>query len=324
MKYVGAYATAWGIEGVARLARLVPMAQMSAHGVECIRNVPYRDTGSKWHLCDVYRPENVTGPLPVIFYFHGGGFFSLSKDTHWLMGLILARRGYLVLNFSYRLAPENPYPAALEDACAAYAWGVENAERWGGDVSRLGLSGESAGANLVAALTAAACLDRPEPFCAKVRETGVLPKAVVPACGIFDVSGAGSLVEGQSHFNKMRIMEVPEYLLGGAEPLPEGGLDLADPLVVFESKPALRKALPDCFLPIGGHDPLIPDSERLLAAWQGLGGTAEMKLYGKEGHAFHALVFRAIARECWKDTLDFLAPRLGGEVAPMTPVSQPK
>ncbi len=310
MKYVGAYATAWGIEGVARLARLAPRAQMSAHGVERIRNVPYRDTGSKWHLCDVYRPENVTGPLPVIFYFHGGGFFSLSKDTHWLMGLILARRGYLVLNFSYRLAPENPYPAALEDACAAYAWGVESAERWGGDVSRLGLAGESAGANLVAALTAAACLDRPEPFCAKVRETGVLPKAVVPACGIFDVSGAGSLAEGQSHFNKMRIMEVPEYLLGGAKPLPEGGLDLADPLVVLENQPTLHEDLPDCFLPIGGHDPLIPDSERLLSAWRGLGGNAEMKTYGKEGHAFHALVWRPLARECWQDTLRFLGHRL--------------
>ena len=308
--YVGAYATAWGIEGLARSLRMLPKAQPGTHGVERIPDVPYRDTGSKWHLCDVYRPEGAEGPLPVILYFHGGGFFSLSKDTHWLMGLILARRGYLVLNFSYRLAPKNPYPAALEDACAAYAWAMENAQRWGGDVTRLGLAGESAGANLVAALTAAACLDRPEPFCAQVRESGVLPKAVVPACGIFDVSGAASLAEGKSHFHKMRIIEVPEYLLDGADPGAPGGLELADPLVVLESKPTLQADLPDCFLPIGGHDPLIPDSKRLLSAWKALGGGAEMKTYGKEGHAFHALVWRPLARECWQDTLRFLGKRL--------------
>ncbi len=308
--YVGAYATAWGIEGLARTLRFLPNAQPAAHGVERVENVPYRDTGSRWHLCDVYRPEGAEGSLPVVLYFHGGGFFSLSKDTHWLMALVLARRGYLVLNFSYRLAPKNPYPAALEDACAAYAWSVENAQRWGGDVTRLGLAGESAGANLVAALTVACCTQRPEPFCTQVRESGVVPRAVVPACGIFDVSGAAALAQGQSRFHKMRIIEVPEYLLGGADSGSPGGLDLADPLVLLEGRPTLQQPLPDCFLPIGGHDPLVPDSNRMVDAWQQLGGKVEMKTYGEEGHAFHALVWRPLARACWKDTLGFLGNRL--------------
>ncbi|MEE2752013.1 MAG: alpha/beta hydrolase [Myxococcota bacterium] len=314
MKHPGAYVTAWGIEAVAGVAARLPRAQPSAHGVERIRNVSYRETGSKWHTCDIYRPVGVEGPLPVVLYFHGGGFFSLSKDTHWLMGLIFARRGFLVMNFSYRLAPRNPYPAALEDACEAYAWGVEQASRWGGDVSKLVLAGESAGANLVVALTAASSMQRPEPFAQKVRATGVHPSVVVPACGVFDVSGAKDLTEGRSHFIRMRLIEVEEYLLGGVERTEAGGVELADPLCLLESQPELIRELPPCFLPVGGHDPLVRDSQRLERVWKELGGRAQMKSYPGEGHAFHALIWREPARECWRDTLSFVADTLEFEL----------
>ena len=78
----------------------------------------------------------------------------LSKDTHRVMALAYARRGYVVFTINYRLGPEHLFPAPLEDASPhALVWVREHCARFGGDPSRLAIAGESAGANLVTALT---------------------------------------------------------------------------------------------------------------------------------------------------------------------------
>src|SRR5262249_39377898 len=133
--------------GLSRLGRLHPRADPRRHGVEVLRDIPYLPTGNRDHLLDVYRPRERSGPLPAVLYVHGGGFRILSKETHWLMALAFARRGYVVFNINYRLAPFAPYPAAVADACAAYVWLLANGARYGAAVDRLVLAGESAGAN---------------------------------------------------------------------------------------------------------------------------------------------------------------------------------
>ena len=70
----------------------------------------------------------------------------------------MARRGMLVFNINYRLSPRHPFPAALTDCSAALEYVVREAPRLGGDLSRLVLAGESAGANLVTALTLMSCV----------------------------------------------------------------------------------------------------------------------------------------------------------------------
>ena len=142
-------------ETMARLGRCDPRSRPERHGVEVTADVPYKAPGGREHQLDIYRPANAQGPLPVVLYVHGGGFRLLSKDTHWVMGLAFARQGYLVFNINYRLAPQHPFPAAIDDVCAAYGWVAENAAQYGGDVGRLALAGESAGANLVTALAVA-------------------------------------------------------------------------------------------------------------------------------------------------------------------------
>ena len=72
-----------------------------------------------------------------MFYVHGGAFHLLSKDTHWLMGLVFARFGYLVVNISYRLAPKHPYPAAIADTCDAYRWFAQRVSSLGDDDSEI-------------------------------------------------------------------------------------------------------------------------------------------------------------------------------------------
>jgi acetyl esterase len=64
------------------------------------------------------------------------------------LGMQFAEAGYLTINLDYRLAPEHPFPAALEDAIFAIGWANDNARRWNGDGRRIAIGGDSAGANL--------------------------------------------------------------------------------------------------------------------------------------------------------------------------------
>lgn len=310
---VGARVAQGFFEGASRLGRLHPRARPEAHGVEVIRDVAY-DPAHPARRLDVWRPRAVTAgeSLPALLYVHGGGFRILSKETHWVMALSFARRGYVVFNIDYRLAPRHPFPAALEDAAAAYAWVVAHAKDYGGDVGRLVLAGESAGANLVAALTVAACFPRPEAHARAVFETGVVPRVVLPACGIHQVSDPGRFARRKPKLPRViadRIDEVSHAYLGalrGDDPAAE----LADPLCLLERGVSPARALPRVFLTCGTADPILDDTRRLHAALVRLGATAEAKYYPGEPHAFHALVFREAARRHWDDTWDFLARHL--------------
>ena len=98
----------------------------------------------------IYRPSNQTS-LAVCVYLHGGGFVIGSLDTHDPLCRRLSNRsGAIVVSVDYRLAPEHRYPAAVEDASAALDWVAAKAASFGGDASRLALSGDSAGGNLAA------------------------------------------------------------------------------------------------------------------------------------------------------------------------------
>ena len=88
------------------------------------------------------------GPHPVVIYLHGGGWAFGSPASFRKLGMQFAEAGYLTINLDYRLAPEHPFPAALEDAIFAIGWASENARRWNGDGRRIAIGGDSAGANL--------------------------------------------------------------------------------------------------------------------------------------------------------------------------------
>ncbi|WP_455288664.1 alpha/beta hydrolase fold domain-containing protein [Cupriavidus necator] len=99
----------------------------------------------------LYRPEDGPERLPLVVYFHGGGFVVCGLDSHDNICRSLARRaGALVLSVDYRLAPEAPFPAAADDAVAALRWAAAHAAALGADPGNLAVAGDSAGGNLAA------------------------------------------------------------------------------------------------------------------------------------------------------------------------------
>lgn len=295
--------------GLAAAGKLHPRARPARHDVEVVRNLAYLDDGDPDHRLDQYRPTHRSGPFPTVLYIHGGGFRILSKDTHWMMALSFARRGYQVFNINYRLAPQSPFPAAIADSCAAFLWLVKNAAAYDIDLSRLILAGESAGANLVTSLALACAYRRDEPWARAVFDTGVMPRAVLPACGIFQVSDVERFWRRRPKiplFIRDRLAEVRDSYFRGVTAARGGELELADPLLLLERGEKPERALPPFFLPVGTADPLLDDTRRLKAALDRLGVRAEARYYEGEPHAFHALVFRANARRCWEHLFAFV------------------
>ncbi|MFI7120199.1 alpha/beta hydrolase fold domain-containing protein [Amycolatopsis sp. NPDC049868] len=99
----------------------------------------------------VYRPRDpgAGGALPVVVYFHGGGFVLCDLDTHdGVCRMIAERTPAVVIAVHYRRAPEHPFPAAVEDAYRAVRWAAENAAAYGAAPDRLAVAGDSAGGTL--------------------------------------------------------------------------------------------------------------------------------------------------------------------------------
>jgi acetyl esterase len=96
-------------------------------------------------------PASGRAPHPVLVYYHGGGWTVGDLDTHDGVARRLAASSHcIVVSVDYRLGPEHRFPAAADDAVAAFAWVADNAARFGGDASRLAVGGDSAGGNLAA------------------------------------------------------------------------------------------------------------------------------------------------------------------------------
>ena len=128
--------------------------QVLPEGIVEINNIPYKDTGSEYHLFDVYYPENAASPLPVIIDVHGGGWMYATKELNKIYCLYLAKRGYVVFNLSYRLVPEVTVPEQLQDIALALKKIRETFPEVPCDTSKIMLTGDSAGGQL-AAFTAA-------------------------------------------------------------------------------------------------------------------------------------------------------------------------
>ncbi|RTL57882.1 MAG: alpha/beta hydrolase [Rhodocyclaceae bacterium] len=142
------------------LAFLIPAAVLFAYTPLSVLNLwadlgAYRRTTGLHYgngprqAIDLYWPDRPTGvstPLPVVVFFYGGSWNRGERDDYRFVASALAQRGMVVMVPDYRLYPEAAYPAFLQDAAQALAWGLEHASRYGGDPRRVFVIGHSAGA----------------------------------------------------------------------------------------------------------------------------------------------------------------------------------
>lgn len=160
--------------------------QTESAGVTVKKDIPYISDGNKYHLLDIYYPENAAEKLPVIIDIHGGGLMYAEKEVNRVYASRLAKRGYIVVCINYSLCPDVTYPTQVSDVMASYRWVAENGEAYGFDLDRVFVAGDSAGGQL-AFYTAAVNTSDELKSLYGVSDTGLNIKAIGLISGMFDM-----------------------------------------------------------------------------------------------------------------------------------------
>jgi acetyl esterase len=229
----------------------------------------------------IYRPRSLVGPAGVLVYFHGGGFNAGSVDSHHGTERELADgAGCVAVSVEYRLAPENPYPAPLDDCVAALHWVAAHAGEIGADPSRIAIGGDSAGGNLAAAV---ALRNRDEGGPQLALQLLVYPVIDV-ACATPSMTsnGTGYMLTADS----MRWMW-SNYL--------DAGAGAQDPYACPSAASDLT-GLPPAYVVTAEFDPLRDEGEAYAAALEAAGVPTELVRYDGQLHGFfsmHALAPQA-------------------------------
>ena len=215
---------------------------------------------------DVAVPKG-NGPHPVVVYLHGGGWIGGSPKTHRKLGMQFAEAGYLTINVDYRLAPEHPFPAGLDDCVHAVKWTGENAKRWNGDASRLAVGGDSAGGNLTAATVTSLAAEK---YAGPAK-----PKAALLIYGVFDFPAVIKREKDTAAFDGM----VKAYAGAGYPAI------LEDPRVspLRAVKPG---ALPPSFIICGTADTLLPETHSMADALKRADIRHEVAIFDEMPHGF--------------------------------------
>lgn len=237
------------------LALDVPAGQPS-------RNIPVR----------VYWPADGRADerLPIVLFAHGGGFVSGDLDTHdVLVRAIAGRARVLVIAVDYRLAPEYPFPAGLEDVYAVLQWTADHADELGGDATRIVLCGDSAGATLSAA-TAMLARDRggPRPVAQWLMYPSVSNK--------LDTASWAEL--GDAYFPTREVMR--NVLASYVPPETSPYAPLLSPLL------GNHAGLPPALIQVGQLDPLRDENVAYASSLNAAGVEASVVVYEGQAHGF--------------------------------------
>jgi acetyl esterase len=246
----------------------------------------------------VYTPKPTSG-LPILVFFHGGGFVAGSLDTHDNpLRSVTNRCECIVVSVAYRLAPENKYPAAPEDAYAATKWVAQHASTLGGDPSRIAVGGDGTGGNLAAVVTLMA------------RQRGVpsltfqlLIYPVLEASTVRPSWWAETDAPTVSRESKGAILRV--YL-------PVTG-ELSDPFVSPLRAQNLRNLPPALVIAYGGDDPLRVESEEYTHRLTQDGVMVKLSLYPTAIHGFFLMAGDLDAgKKCIDETASALRNAFNG------------
>ncbi|MDO9249960.1 MAG: alpha/beta hydrolase [Hydrogenophaga sp.] len=243
----------------------------------------------------IYHPD-VSGTLPAMFYVHGGGFVIGDLETHDAVCRTLCHEvGAVVVAVDYRLAPEHPFPAAVEDVVCALQWLSTHARELRADPSRIAVAGDSAGAQLAAT----ACLHT---------ASTITPRAlglIYPVAQHHSEPSASMAENGEGKFLTLGVMQwfVDSYLNGRSELI-------RHPDFALLSAPTLA-TLPATWVATMGHDPLRDEGHALAQRIEQAGVATEHRHYPG---AIHACIHFTAVSPLGGQVLSDLAQWLRGQV----------
>lgn len=246
------------------------------------------------NLLDIYMTKDVSGLLPTIVNIHGGAWVYGSKEIYQFYCMNLALKDFVVVNINYRLAPENRFPAAVEDINRVMQFIEKNGASYHIDKDRLVMVGDSAGGQLVSHY--ATILTNPE--FARLFDFEV-PKVTVKAlglnCGAYD--GKAIAEEG--------LEEVFSEYLGTIDQKPSPDL-----LEKIDAIGHMTSDFPPSYIMSSEADFLLSAADPMYRHLLSLGVLAVKKIYGSKdqpeiGHVFHVNCRLEEARKCNEEECDF-------------------
>ena len=256
-------------------------------GVKEWNDISYGPHG-KANLLDVYRPINA-GKCPIIVNVHGGGYVYGDKELYKRYCMDLARRGFAVVNFNYRMAPRWKFPAPLEDLNNVMHW-VATEGQWFGDTEKVFMLGDSAGAQLTSQY--AAMLHNLE-YMSHFRfpHPGIFLKAIGLNCGMYDMASQAA---------EKRTGITLDYL---GKHIPAN-----DPR--FRVLEAINSNYPPAHITTACHDFLRPAAQPMFDLLTQKGIPCRLDVYGTEedssiGHVFHINIITQEAIRCNDAQCDF-------------------
>jgi acetyl esterase len=220
----------------------------------------------------VHRPP-ADGPLPVVVWFHGGGFVIGDLDAcQTVCQRLAARVPAVVVAVGYRLAPEHRFPAALDDAVAATAWVADHAAELGGDPARLAVAGDSAGGNLATGVAR------------RARDAG--GPTIAFELLVYPVTDCTSSLPSHREFGSGYLLDTEtldwfyDHYLGGADPRDPD----ASPLFAAD-----LSGLPPALVVTAGCDPLRDEGEAYAGRLREAGVPVTATRYDGMFHGFYGL-----------------------------------
>lgn len=253
-----------------------------------------------WQALDVYRPKAAGDEkLPCIVSVHGGGWVYGDKDRYQWYCMSLAQRGFAVVNFTYRLAPEFQFPASMEDTAAVFAWVAEHADEHGIDLDNVFAVGDSAGAHMLTMYAESlADASYAQALGIDVSKSPAL-KAVALNCGAYRIV-LGEAAEGE--FGSMTNGLMGELLPGGGTP---------EECALISPIDHLTEGFPPAFVMTAEGDFLRGDALPLVHELDRLGIEVCYHYYKSPdrelGHVFHCNMRLAEAARCNDDECDFFS-----------------
>ncbi|MCB2406487.1 alpha/beta hydrolase [Hymenobacter lucidus] len=222
----------------------------------------------------IYTPKGATGPLPVVVYYHGGGWVIANLDTYDPSVRALAEKtNAIFVSVAYRQAPENKFPTAHNDSFAAYQWVLKNAASIKGDPKRVAVAGESAGGNLAAAV------------CMMARDKGIQqPKHQLLVYPIADYS-----MNTASYQKNAQAKPLSKPFMGWFfKHYLRTPADGNSPLISLVKAPNVKGLAPATVI-TAGIDPLMSEGKAYADKLQGAGIAVKYQNYDNVTHEFFGM-----------------------------------